>query len=163
MSEFGKSIRDPISCKFCHVFVLTLFWCLLCSSAEISRHILHTVLYTFPKSLIRRIRLPIKSIFHWWSFPLFSWPQCVIQGWYFEEKFDASHSQGWKGLMWYLNNYMWSKTKKNNFFRSPLYKSRLVNHLNLSVFSILCAWCWNNTRISLPDDQSQILPSFSTL
>ena len=26
--------------------------------------------------------LIIKSFFSWWSFPLFSWPLCVIQGWY---------------------------------------------------------------------------------
>ena len=31
--------------------------------------ILHTVLYTFPKVLTRRICLPIKSFFCWASFP----------------------------------------------------------------------------------------------
>ena len=41
---------------------------------NISIHILHTVLYTFPKVLTRRICLTIKSFFSWWSFPLFSWP-----------------------------------------------------------------------------------------
>ena len=41
---------------------------------NISKHILHTVLYTFPKVLTRRICLTIKSFFSWWSFPLFSWP-----------------------------------------------------------------------------------------
>ena len=59
---------------------------------NISIHILHTVLYTFPKVLTRRICLPIKSFFRWWSFPLFSWPWCEIQGWYWREKFDAGHS-----------------------------------------------------------------------
>ena len=29
-----------------------------------------------------------------WSFPLFLWPHCVIQGWYCEEKLDVSHSWG---------------------------------------------------------------------
>ena len=41
---------------------------------KISLNILHTVLYTFPKVLTRRICLPIKSFLPWWPFPLFSWP-----------------------------------------------------------------------------------------
>ena len=41
--------------------------------------ILHTVLYIFLKVLKGRICLPIKNFFRWWSFPLFSWPQCLIQ------------------------------------------------------------------------------------
>ena len=45
---------------------------------NISKHILHTVLYTFPKLLTRRIWLTIKSFFSWWSFPLLSWPWWVI-------------------------------------------------------------------------------------
>ena len=49
-----------------------------------------TVLYTFPKELTRRICLIIKSCFTWWSFPLFSWPQCLIQGWYCKERINAS-------------------------------------------------------------------------
>ena len=39
---------------------------------KVIMHILHTVLYTFPKVLTRRICLPIKSFFCWASFPLFS-------------------------------------------------------------------------------------------
>ena len=34
-------------------------------------HVLHTVLYTFPNALARRICLPIKSFLPWWPFPLF--------------------------------------------------------------------------------------------
>ena len=41
---------------------------------NISMHILHTVLYTFPKVLTRRICLTIKSFSGWQSFPLFSCP-----------------------------------------------------------------------------------------
>ena len=37
-------------------------------------HILHTVLYTFPDVVARRICLTIKRLFSWLSFPLFSWP-----------------------------------------------------------------------------------------
>ena len=64
---------------------------------NIGINILHTVLYIFPECLIRRICLTIKSFFSWWLFPLFSWPWCVIQGWYREEKLDANHSKGLKG------------------------------------------------------------------
>ena len=39
---------------------------------NISMHILHTALYTFPKMLTRRIWLPIKSFFFLSSFHLFS-------------------------------------------------------------------------------------------
>ena len=42
---------------------------------NISMHILHTVLYTFPKVLVRRICITIKWFFviSWLSFPVFSW------------------------------------------------------------------------------------------
>ena len=64
---------------------------------HISLHILHTVLYTSLKVLIKRIWVTIKSLLNSRSFPLFSWPLCLIQGWYFKEKLDASHSKGSKG------------------------------------------------------------------
>ena len=41
---------------------------------NIRMHILHTVLYTFPDVVARRICLTIKRLFSWLSFPLFSWP-----------------------------------------------------------------------------------------
>ena len=59
--------------------------------------ILQTVFYTFFKVLTWRICLIIKSFFSWWSFSLFSWPWCVILGWYCTEKLDAYHSWGSKG------------------------------------------------------------------
>ena len=37
---------------------------------NISMHILHAVLHTFPDVLTRRICLTLKSFFSWWSFPL---------------------------------------------------------------------------------------------
>ena len=59
--------------------------------ASIRMHILHPVLYTFCKVLTRRIiRLRIKSVFSWWSFPLFSWPYSVIWGWYRKEKLSVN-------------------------------------------------------------------------
>ena len=41
---------------------------------NIRMYILHTVLYTFPDVVARRICLTIKRLFSWLSFPLFSWP-----------------------------------------------------------------------------------------
>ena len=66
---------------------------------NISMHILLTFLQTFPKRLTRRICLIIKSCFSWWSSPLFSWLSCLIQRWYHNEKLDAIHSWGLKGLL----------------------------------------------------------------
>ena len=51
--------------KKCGAFNMNPFY------PNISMHILHTVLYTFPKILTRRIYLTIKSFFSWRSFPLF--------------------------------------------------------------------------------------------
>ena len=45
---------------------------------NISMHFPQTVLYTSPMVLRKRICLIIKSVFSWWSFPLFSWPQCLF-------------------------------------------------------------------------------------
>ena len=47
---------------------------------NISMHILHTVLCTFPKVLTGRICLTVKSVFNWSSFPLFLGAYCLIQG-----------------------------------------------------------------------------------
>ena len=57
-----------------------------------SKYILHTILYTFPKVLIRRIYLTISIFFSKWSFPIFSRPWCLTQGWYCKEKLDACQS-----------------------------------------------------------------------
>ena len=65
---------------------------------NISIHILHTVLYTFPYVLARRICLIIKRFFSWLSFPSFSWPQWLIQGWHWKKKVDASHTQGFNSV-----------------------------------------------------------------
>ena len=55
---------------------------------NISMHILHTILSTFPLFLARRIWLTIKCFFGWWSFLLFLWPYFLI--------WLASHSEGLK-------------------------------------------------------------------
>ena len=53
---------------------------------RISMNILPTVLYTFLMVQTRRICSTITSFSHGWSFPLFSWPLCLIQQWYCKEK-----------------------------------------------------------------------------
>ena len=76
------------------------FWTINPLHTDISILILHTVLHTFLKVLIRRICITIKSFFSWRSFPLFSLPLCVIQGLHCTEKLDASHPKGSKGKRW---------------------------------------------------------------
>ena len=99
-----------------HTFLMMLFWEFRVKSSYISPltfflglishllyplhlyisiHILHTVLYTFPKVPTKRIYVTIRTFFCWWSFPLFLWPVCLIQSW-FKEKLDTSHSKGLK-------------------------------------------------------------------
>ena len=59
---------------------------------KVSMHILHTVLFTFPKVLTRRISSTIKSLTLMITSFFFSWPYCVIPGWYCRRKLDACHS-----------------------------------------------------------------------
>ena len=47
---------------------------------KISVHILHTVLKSFPKVVMRRICLTIRSFFGWRSFPLFPWHDVGFSG-----------------------------------------------------------------------------------
>ena len=85
-------------------------------------YILHTVLMEPTTGIF----LTFESFLGWWSFLSFSWPWCVIQGWYCKEKLEASHSEGSKGwifiwschthcsffltnksIYWYQNNNFW--------------------------------------------------------
>ena len=59
-------------------------------------NILHTVLYTFPKVLARRICLTIKSFFFFVIISLILVTLMFDPGGYCKEKLDASHSQGLK-------------------------------------------------------------------
>ena len=63
-----------------------------CSSTVVCIFSMLIVLHTFPKVLTKRICLAINNVFSWWSFSLFSWPLCVIQGRHCEEKFSLGHS-----------------------------------------------------------------------
>ena len=101
---------------------------------NISIHILHTVLCTFPKVLTRRISLTINSIFCCGLFPLFSWPPRVIQRWYCKEKLDVSQSWGGggKGLI-LINPSGWGGDLMVNFF--PINDNTSIIRLKLLVWS----------------------------
>ena len=88
MNLFPK-MHISATTKNCHVIRL---------QGNISLYILRTFLFTFLLELTGRICLTIRSILNWWSFPLFSWPSYLIQGWYCEEKLETSHSWRFKGL-----------------------------------------------------------------
>ena len=75
-------------CSHASLFIIDFLWIHFCKDCQcgselpnfatnplhpnISKHILHTVLYTIPTVWTRRICLSIKSFFSWWSCPLFS-------------------------------------------------------------------------------------------
>ena len=111
--EVSLNISCMYWCYYCTDFqywkycLSVLLQCVNPLHPSISMHILHTVLFTFPKALSRRICLTIKSFFSWWSYPLFSRLSCTIQGWYCMEKLDASPSYGLKGL-WLFTSFVWS-------------------------------------------------------
>ena len=98
--EVSLNIPCMYWCYYCTDFqywkycLSVLLQCVNPLHPSISMHILHTVLFTFPKALSRRICLTIKSFYSCWSYPLFSRLSCTIQGWYCMEKLDASFSQG---------------------------------------------------------------------
>ena len=69
---------------------------------NIITNILQTVHYIFPRMLTRRICLTIRSFFHTWSFPLFSWPSRVI-GEALSEEIRRWSLEGVKGLRELLN------------------------------------------------------------
>ena len=55
-------------------------------------HILDTVPFTFPMVRTKVICFTLKSPFRLGSFPLFSLPNCLIQGWSTEEKVDIERT-----------------------------------------------------------------------
>ena len=82
--EFNGGPLTVIHYQFSLLFSCKLSW--FCSYGcktwinpwhlSICMHMLHTVLYMFPK-LLTKTCLTIKSFFYiisWWSFPIFSWP-----------------------------------------------------------------------------------------
>ena len=72
---------------------------LLFNLTSVYTYIFPTIHYTFPKMLIMRICLTVKSFFRLWLFSLFLILKWLIQMWYCEEKFKCYHSSVSKG--WY--------------------------------------------------------------
>ena len=120
-NRFAKTIFEKPDCDTrylaqCHASRLKISeWTVKCAGCWLhfdnlskpitSILILYTLtsVCTFSKLFLnsheRRILLTVNSFFSWWSFPLFSWPKCLIQGRYCKEIQDASHSEGLKGLI----------------------------------------------------------------
>ena len=93
----------------------------------------HYSLY-FPMELTRRICLTIRSFLNYRSFPLFSWPLHLTQGWYCKEKLEASHSYSWTNISsWYL---LLTKGKQKNCsaFRKTNLKQSLLTFLHPFLF-----------------------------
>ena len=108
-----KTPKKPINSWFSHDHYVTRLWYsnfLFHDQAQnlplfatnsllyISIQILLTVLSTYPKVLTRRMCLTIGSFLNWWSFPLFSWPLHLIQGWCCKEKLEANPTKMLRGL-----------------------------------------------------------------
>ena len=72
---------------------------LLFTLTSVCTYIFHTVHYTFPKMLIKRICLTVKSFFRLWPFSLFLILKWLIRMWYCKEKLKCYHSSVSKG--WY--------------------------------------------------------------
>ena len=88
----------------------------------ITIYFFHIVLSTFAMVLTRRICLTIRIFVNYWSFPLFSWPLHLIQGWFCEEKLETTlrirkSLLGVKGLntslLFYLSSPLWSSSHDN--------------------------------------------------
>lgn len=62
--------------------------------------ILLIVLHIFLVVLKGRTCLKRTIVFLWWSFPIFSQPECVVKQWFCKEKLDAGHYWGLQGWYW---------------------------------------------------------------
>ena len=81
----------PINNKSLAIYTLTS----ICIFSILAMH----MFYTFPKLPARRICVTIQSFFGWWSFLLFSWPECLIQEWHYQEKLDTIPTKRSKGYL----------------------------------------------------------------
>ena len=79
-----------------------------------------------PEVLTWRVFITIICFFIWLSFPLFSWPSWLIQGWYHKEKLDANHSEELKVSRNYWD-YAWILQREFNIWRFKVL-SFLVSH-----------------------------------
>ena len=124
--------------------LVTLTWIpkTLCTQTSLCPF-LHTFLYTFLKVLEKNVFLTIKSFFSWWSFPLFSWPQCLIQGWYCKEiyflffKLDSLHFSVYLNPSFERFFFSWKTSSANKW--NPTLIDRTQEQLKCN--SALCALC----------------------
>lgn len=56
---------------------------LMCIHCSLHVYFLVTVLIFLPMVPVDRIHLTIKTSNLWWTFPIFSWPQCLMKYWCF--------------------------------------------------------------------------------
>ena len=91
-TAISYSTTKPKICRSSHSYPINSF------HLYISIQILLNVLSTFPKVLTGRMCLTIGSFLNWWSFPLFSWPLHLIQGWCCKEKLEANPTKMLRGL-----------------------------------------------------------------
>ena len=90
-TTISYSTTKPKICRSSHSYPINSF------HLYISIQILLTVFSTFPKVLTGRMCLTIGSFLNWWSFPLFSWPLHLIQGWCCKEKLEANPTKMLRG------------------------------------------------------------------
>ena len=115
--------------------------------------VLHTVLYTFPKVPARRIWLTIDCIFSCWSFLFFWWLQCLIQGWYCEEKIAGFLSRlGFKGYRWFKFNSEKNKQGKTNDWLNSAFLFHLVPEVQV----------FPTNLVQLADSSEHSLTHFTT-
>ena len=90
-------------------------WCFKPLHPKINKHILHTVPHTFLRYWQGEFVKQSGPALVGDDFLLFLWPWYLIQGWYCEEKLDASHFRGLKG---------WPK-----YFRDQKYGIAHIQHI----------------------------------
>ena len=107
---------------------------------------LHTFPFLKTMAPTRRICLTFGGYVSWWSFLIISWPLHLIQGWYCEEKSEASHPQGLKGERHYSPLIEMSQTRVRKFIWR---RCNFIHNLN--------GW------VTLPSNQHYLYPFMITL
>ena len=104
----------------------------------------HYSLY-FPMELTRRICLTIRSFLNYWSFPLFSWPLHLTEGWYCKEKLEASHSYSWTNISSSVFIFIDAEFVSHSRRVCKYFQKRSLNLytlISVYIFSILFFTCY---------------------
>ena len=111
-------------------------------------HILHTVLCTYLTVLTKRICLTIKNFSGWWSFPVFLWPYCVIEGRFHRENLVASLYSRDCNYGSKCFTVITSATIIVNIITLPVHflTSPKVYHPFI-IISTLGMWCWSTNSL----------------